>query len=130
MNLKVERLGEDKWVLLEDFVVFTSKYKIVVKKGFDFDAASIPKVLWSVIGSPMDGKYVPGAVIHDGLYASGIISRSEADEVFLEIMKADGVSYAKRYAMYWAVRSCGGISWKDNMDEFDKYKKFVNVYTI
>ena len=130
MKLKVQRLGENAWELLEDFTLATDKYIVTVKKGFDFDGASIPKALWSVIGSPMDGKYVPGAVIHDGLYASGIISRSEADEVFLDLMSLDGVGYAKRYAMYWAVRSCGGIAWKDNMDEFDKYKKFVNVYNV
>ena len=130
MKLKVQRLGEDAWELLEDFTLATDKYIVTVKKGFDFDGASIPKALWSVIGSPMDGKYVPGAVIHDGLYASGILKREDADQVFLDLMSLDGVSYTKRYAMYWAVRSCGGISWKDNMDEFDKYKKFVNVYNV
>ena len=83
--------------------------------------------MWSVIGSPMEGKYVPGAVVHDGLYASGVISRNEADEVFLKLMAMDNVEYVKRYAMYLAVKSCGGIAWKNNIDEFDKYKKFVNV---
>ena len=129
-SLKVQRLGENAWELLDDFTLATDKYKVTVKKGFDFDGASIPKVLWSVIGSPMEGKYVPGAVIHDGLYASGVISRNEADEVFLKLMVMANVGYVKRYAMYWAVKSCGVIAWKNNMSEFDKYKKFVDVYSI
>src|SRR5690242_2835861 len=29
------------------------------------DGASIPMPLWSIIGSPFTGKYVPAAIVHD-----------------------------------------------------------------
>jgi Protein of unknown function (DUF1353) len=34
-------------------------------RGFKTDCASIPRPLWSLVGSPCTGKYVEAAVIHD-----------------------------------------------------------------
>ena len=73
-------------------------------KGFLSDGASIPKIAWSVIGSPWVGNYVGAAVIHDYLCESGIVSRKKADEVFLEIMEECNVPLLKRKLIYWAVR--------------------------
>ena len=91
MNLKVERINESIWMLLEDFTLATDKYIITVKKGFDFDGASIPKWLWSIYGSPLNGNYVVASLIHDGLYASQKVSKSVSDKIFLNIMKQSNV---------------------------------------
>ena len=128
-SLKVERLGENSWKLLEDFSLATDKYEVTVKKGFDFDGASIPKVLWSVIGSPMEGNYVPGAVIHDGLYASQKVSKMVADNIFLDLMKQSNVGYVKRTSMYLAVKVFGGKDWKKANEYKDEYTTFVDVVT-
>jgi len=40
---------------------------ITVPAGFDFDGASIPRVLWALVGSPYTGDYRDGAVVHDWL---------------------------------------------------------------
>ena len=68
MNLKVNIIKEDVFILLEDVTVEALGYKITVKKGFDFDGASIPQALWSVYGNPLSGKFRIAALVHDALY--------------------------------------------------------------
>ena len=131
MNLKVNIIKEDVFILLEDVTVEALGYKITVKKGFDFDGASIPQALWSVYGNPLTGKYRIAALVHDVLYASQIVPRELADDIFLDLMKQHKVGYLKRQTMYYAVRSAGWYSWKQlTKEELEKYKEFVNVEKI
>ena len=127
MNLKVNIIKEDVFILLEDVEIKALGYTIRVKKGFDFDAASIPRYLWSIIGTPLTGDYKVAALVHDALYASQELPKELADNVFLEIMRLHGVSYAKRYSMYNAVKLFGGSAWENNQGEVKKYKEFINV---
>ena len=131
MSLDIRKMGEDTYELLSDIIVESLGYKITVKKGFDFDGASIPKAFWSIIGSPFTGNYTIPATIHDGLYASEILDRDICDNIFLDLMKQYNVGYVKRYTMYWAVRSAGWNVWrKHDKDEIEKYKGFINVKII
>ena len=131
MNLKVNIIKEDVFILLEDVMVESLGYKITVKAGFDFDGASIPQALWSVYGNPLSGKFRIAALIHDALYASQIVSREVADAIFLDLMKQHEVGYLKRQSMYYAVRSAGWYRWKQpTKEELEKYKEFVNVEKI
>lgn len=128
MNLKVNILKEDLFILLEDVEVKALNYTITVEEGFDFDGASIPKSLWGIFGNPLSGDFRIAALVHDVLYASQVLPRKVCDDIFLELMKIHGVSYAKRYSMYLAVRSAGGFAWSSNTSECAKYAKFVDVY--
>ena len=76
---------------------------IKIPKGFICDGASIPKIFWGIIGSPM-GRYAPAAIIHDFLYRNQPRSRKESDEIFYEAMQVLGVPFWKRWIMYHAVR--------------------------
>ena len=127
MNLKVNIIKEDVFILLEDVTVEVLGYRIRVKKGFDFDGASTPQALWSVYGNPLTGKYRIAALVHDVLYASQVLEKSICDSIFLELMKTHGVGYVKRYSMYNAVKVFGFKAWKNNQDELEKYKEFINV---
>ena len=127
-NLKVEKIGDQDYILLEDLVYENESLILTVKKGFWFDAISIPKVFWSLIDSPFTGKAVRPATGHDVLYSSEFFDRKQCDDLFLEMMEADGVGYMKRYAMYWAVRSFGWTVWKKHKTcETSYYKRFVEV---
>ena len=131
MNLKVNIIKEDVFILLEDVTVEALGYRITVKKGFDFDGASIPQALWSVYGNPLSGKFRIAALVHDALYASQKVSRELADAIFLDLMKQHEVGYLKRQTMYYAVRSAGWYSWKQlTKEEIETYKEFINVETI
>ena len=85
-----------------------------VPKKFKMDGASIPRIFWSLIGSPFTGKYRRAALIHDWLYFSQTTKRSYADRVFLEAMKYLGVSFWKRQLMFLAVRFRGWIPWNNH----------------
>ena len=128
MDLKVNIIKEDMFILLEDVTVDVLGYRIIVKKGFDFDGASIPQALWSVYGNPLSGKFRIAALVHDALYASQKLPREVADAIFLDLMKQHEVGYLKRQTMYYAVRSAGWYSWKQlTKEEIETYKEFINV---
>ena len=129
MNLKVNIIKNDVFILLEDVVVESLGYSVTVKKEFDFDGASIPKWLWSIYGSPLNGNYVVASLIHDGLYASQKVSKSVSDKIFLDVMKQSKVGYIKRTSMYLAVKMFGGKDWKEASEYKDEYTNYVNVNT-
>jgi hypothetical protein len=83
---------------------------IEVPEGFETDFASVPRFFWRVV-SPW-GRYSPAAVVHDCLYATGRVSRAQADRIFLELMQRLGVPLWKRSLMYGAVRLFGAGRWK------------------
>ena len=116
--LKGEFLGNNRFELGETFVYYTEDGEdtIEVPVGFISDGASIPRIFWTIIGSPWSGKYAKAAVIHDFLYVRQFYTRKKSDLIFLEGMKVLGVSWWKRKAMYWAVRIASGIPW-------NKYKE-------
>jgi hypothetical protein len=106
-------------------------YRITVMKGLEFDGASIPKVFWSIIGSPFTGKYTRSALVHDALYMSESLTRKEADSVFLDLMKQDGVSFTKRSVMWSAVRIGGYFVWKKHKSHMVEInKKYVRIENV
>ena len=126
-KLHISINGKQEYILESPLHWYDGAISVNIKQGFLFDGASIPKALWSIIGSPMTGGYQRAGCLHDGLYASQLTSRKVADEIFLQAMKYDGVSYTKRYSMYWAVRSFGWAAWNDNKKEIEKWKEYVCV---
>jgi hypothetical protein len=56
-------------ILMEDFAYMDKRDKMwVAKAGMIFDGASIPRVMWRLIGSPFTGNYRNPAIIHDAMY--------------------------------------------------------------
>ena len=127
--MRVEKIDDQRFILLEKETAFSLGYRITINKGFDFDGASIPKPLWSIIGSPFTGNYVRAALFHDGLYASQKVSKSVSDKIFLDIMKQSNVGYIKRTSMYLAVTLFGGKDWKEASKYKDEYINYVDVNT-
>ncbi len=81
-----------------------------VPVGAVVNGASIPRVLWTLAGSPFTGDYRRASVIHD--YYCGVKSRpwQEVHYVFYTAMRADGVSERQAKAYYAAVYA-GGPRW-------------------
>ena len=112
--LKVELINSSwskrTWRLLAPFryrtCVFESPHVIEVPEGFRTDFASVPRIpiAWWAAGATAQRP----AVIHDYLYrTNGLVSRIEADKIFLEALQADGAGWMHRHLMYWAVRAGG-----------------------
>ena len=128
MGIKIEKVDKSQYKLIEGFFVSSLGYTITVKEGLIFDGASIPKVFWTIIGSPFTGLYTKSATVHDALYMSEMLPRSICDDIFLDLMKQAGVGYFKRYTMYWAVRGFGWSVWSKHKPEEVKFNKgFIDV---
>ena len=121
----IEPIGEQTFILKEDLKYSNSLLEITVKKDFDFDGASIPRYLWSIVGSPMTGGYQRSACMHDALYSSNILPKDMCDSLFLEAMISDGVSSLLAYTMYYAVRFGGKTAYEDT--DPIKYSKFITI---
>ena len=127
-KLSLDVIGDQAYEVTKPLVWEDSELVIQVNPGFDFDGASIPKALWSAIGSPMTGGYQRAGCLHDALYASEWFARDVCDKLFLEAMESDGVSWIKRNLMYNAVRAFGWTVWKGHKKaEVDEYKKYLTV---
>lgn len=95
-----------RYKTLEEFVyVSTAGDQFVVPKGFVFDGASIPPILWTFL-HPM-GRYRNAALVHDYLYSTGRVEKYRADDIFLEMMAKLKVPLHRRRLMYRAVQLFG-----------------------
>lgn len=83
----------------------------LVPKGAVVDGASIPRALWSFIGSPFSGRYVGASVIHDYYCTTRERSWQKTHRAFYDGMRAAGVPRIKAAIMYRAIW-LGGPRWK------------------
>lgn len=115
---KDEAPGQQKFWMLDQSLTYvdtvgTTTYTAL--PGFITDFASVPRVFWSWL--PKAGEYSPAAVIHDWIYFWGVddagepVTRGEADAVFRRAMADLGVPWARRWAMWSAVRLGGRRIW-------------------
>lgn len=79
-----------------------------VPAGFITDGASIPTVLWSVVGSPFTGQYRIAAVLHDAAYSTLGVDRLDADRMLFEAARTFGCAWWKAKLIYAGVRLGGG----------------------
>lgn len=111
----------DYWKVIKSFTYYigdgSSNEWFLIPKEFKTDGATVPRMLWSFV--PPWGRYGPAVIVHDYLCDGGLIStkkgqrvasRKEADQIFLEAMKALKVGRIKRTCMYWGVRLAAIVS--------------------
>ncbi len=131
MGIKIEKINKTEYRLLEDYARLSLKVGVTCKKGLVFDGASIPKFLWNKVGSPFTGNYTNAALIHDGLYKTHKVDKKTADNIFLDLMKDDKVSWWKRNIMYYAVKWFGESSWKSySKNKIQKNSNYVEVIKL
>lgn len=106
--------GKD-WMLRFKVDYETNDSRIVhIPRGFVSDFASIPKFFRRMY-QPATGKHRRAAIVHDYLYRTpeASFTKEESDNIFVEIMKADGVSKFNRYVLHKAVAIFGGGSYME-----------------
>lgn len=103
--------GFRNMVLVEEFYFIDSNgFKWVTPAGSCLNGATIPRALWSSIGSPFTGRYRRASVVHD--YAVGELcnpdveydARTKADRMFYEACRFDGCSKIFAGILYVGVR--------------------------
>lgn len=125
-NLDIRHIGANTFLILAPLVYENKQFVITVYDGFDYDGASIPKALWSIIGCPMGELYSSAACIHDALYASRLLDRKLCDKIFHEAMLSSGVDRALAKKMYLAVRTFGESSYLEN-EKLSKYRDLIKI---
>ena len=105
LPLRTEKvLFKREWILLELFEYCRDNGEVIqASVGFHFDFLSIPRILWTVVGSPTSRGAEAGC-IHDFLCVTMPWPRDKTDRIFLEGLRDCGVPYLNRMVMYWAVR--------------------------
>lgn len=81
-----------------------------VPAGLEVDGATIPRTLWSSVGSPFTGDYRRAALLHDAALRAPGVPRIDADAMFYEACVPGGCSVRQAQLLYAGV--CIG-SWVD-----------------
>lgn len=110
------------WVLLEEYAIVWDGTTIRAHAGYEYDLSSVPRALWSLVAPNELSLVAP--LFHDLLYEYRgrlpsewhaepfrTFSRREADALFLDLLKAEGVAPWRARAAYAAVRVAGGVAW-------------------
>ena len=83
----------------------------IAPAGSVVDGASIPRVLWSLMGGPFDGKYRNASVLHDVAYDQKTRPWKLCDRMFYNAMRCSGVAATEAKTMYYALYR-HGRHWK------------------
>ena len=109
-NPKTEWLSnagaEDRdMMLIEDFSYTDPDGKVwLAPCGSIINGASIPRPLWSTVGSPYTDDYRRASIVHDVACNSPTIPRKNADVMFYYACMAGGCSPAQARILYAGVR--------------------------
>jgi len=107
LDLRLDPNGRDATLLAPFGYVDSSGKKWSVPKGVTVNGASIPQVLWSVIGSPWTGQYREGSVVHDYYCDIRTEPWRSVHRAFYTSMLANGVAPIRAKLMYAAVYRFG-----------------------
>ena len=78
-----------------------------VPSGFKYDGASVPRVLWPLVGHPLDDRVLRAAGLHDWHCRVRDDDSGNAHRKFYEGLLADGVPGWRASLMYAGVRNFG-----------------------
>jgi hypothetical protein len=89
-------------------------HTFTVPTGFISDGASIPRILWTLVGHPFDRRWRKESVLHDWFYRTTDhgVSRKMADKIFYDSLRDGGLRRTKAWLMYLGVRAGGWVAWK------------------
>jgi len=104
---EVKFINKKEAVLTKDLVIQFDGLKFTIKKGYKTDGASIPRIFWTLGGSPFSGDTLSCAIAHDIWYESELYSRTVADNNFLFLMRKNKVGWLKRVTNFLVVRILG-----------------------
>jgi hypothetical protein len=112
----VQFLSDGRQVKLVDALVFhdNAESEWAVPAGAIVDGASIPRVLWSIVGGPFEGKYRDASIIHDWFCDRRTRTWQATHRVFYEAMIVSKVTVRRAKIMYFGVY-WGGPRWEERV---------------
>lgn len=95
-------------ILIESFeFVAPDGQRWPVPAGATVNGASIPRIFWSLIGGPFEGRYRKASVVHDYYCDIQVRSYRAVHRAFYDAMMASGVAPSKAWLMFQAVNRFG-----------------------
>jgi hypothetical protein len=104
-NPKTEWIVHEREMqLLEDFAYIDAADRAwVAPKGSIIDGASIPRALWTVVGSPYVGDYRNASIVHDVECRRRTIASDDVHRMFYEACRCGGIKERRAKTLYAAV---------------------------
>lgn len=98
--------GEDRdMMLIDDFsYIDPDGRKWSAPKESVINGASIPRPLWSSVGSPYTDDYRRASIVHDVACDDSTVNRKDADVMFYHASLAGGCSFLQAKLLYAGVR--------------------------
>lgn len=104
--------------------------QIVIGAGFRTDGASVPRIVWTLLGvDRLHPSIAAAAVVHDALYAAHYTTRAQADRIFFQLAKRNGLAAHRAAIMWAALRAFGWIAWRRNKRAIEKARTVVDIST-
>lgn len=101
-------LPERPIVLTADFAYVDPREVIwLAPKGSEVDGASIPRVFWTPVGGPYEGKYRQASVIHDVACEDRERPHQDVHRCFYDACLCEGLEEPKARLLYLAVAMFG-----------------------
>jgi hypothetical protein len=120
------------YVLVEPYAAWLSKVgaQIVIAANFRTDGASIPRIVWTLLGvDRLHPSITAAAVVHDAAYASHLITRAQADRAFYILARQNGLARHRAAIMWGALRAFGWIAWRRKRGAVEKARRVVDITT-
>jgi hypothetical protein len=114
-TLKLSPVGDGIHMTVLEAISYDDglRHELDVPANFETDGASIPRALWTIVGSPFSGgNYVEAAVIHDEGCVSHKYDWQTTHMMFYRAMIDSGVSEHYAKLLYYGVR-LGGPRWEE-----------------
>jgi len=108
-----DREDNDLMILMEDFSYQRKDGKIyTARQGMIFDGATIPRWVWTLVGSPYTGPQRKPAIIHDQICLDGHAGIAPCDSataaaIFREGIRDEGGSWLLAWIMWFSVKTFG-----------------------
>lgn len=87
--------------------------EFTVPYGFQSDGASVPRLFWRLVFPSSDTKALRAAFAHDCIYRTHPDgwTKADADSMFYDLLREDGVSFWRAGLAYIGVRIGGFLPW-------------------
>jgi hypothetical protein len=139
-TVKTEWIDPDREMkLLEDFAyVDRTGVAWMAPAGSLIDGASIPRVLWTVVGSPFTGSYRNASVVHDVACTERVKPWQEVHRMFHDACRCGGSGEVQAKILFAAVYHFGPrwsvagasvavVRTKPVLDEFRALEAFISA---
>lgn len=114
LSIPCEIMDEDGNLVLRvlhDFDLLPYGIDAVIPGGYESDGMSVPRFFWRWVGARVGGRTLAPSIVHDYLYETKIMARSEADEWYRRALVANGYPREKARAVWLGLRAFGWSHW-------------------